>query len=129
MVYLIAFVIGGSVLCLYLYGSKTLFAFAVAHGLIETEEVPKGSPMPAPSATTPTITPENVESHVSKWVNGFKGGTAEVVSDPKDYFSYRLVFDYDGVVIGVSRRKEYDRFITLHATIGVTGSYETMYGT
>src|SRR4051812_7030112 len=54
VVYLITFVIGGSVLCLYLYGSKKLFAFAVARGAIKAEEVQKESPTPASLGTTPT---------------------------------------------------------------------------
>src|SRR5204862_2359647 len=124
VVYLIAFVIGGSLLCLYLYGSKKLFAFAVARGAIKTEDVQKGSPTPASLGATPTITRENVELYVARWLNSFQGrsGSVEKISDQNDYFSYRLVF-HDGFVVGVSHRKEDDRFITLHATLGISQSF------
>jgi hypothetical protein len=75
---------------------------------------------------TLSITPENIEPTIRDWINSWNGRSAAPISDPKNYFSYRLVHR-DGSVIGVSRTKGNGRFITLSSTIGVYRKERAMY--
>lgn len=72
------------------------------------------------------ITPENVETKVRSWLDAFSLKTKKITDNPKLIFGYAVDFA-DGQLVGVSRTKAFDRYLTFEITVELSDELQKVF--
>jgi hypothetical protein len=96
-----------------------LFAVLFGWAMVSTYRV--GHPRPSTAA----ITPQNVESKITEWVDAF-GLARQKLSDPSCLFAYKVSL-LTNVPVLVLRTKDHDHYLTLISNVGFTPEQKTLF--
>ena len=78
-----------------------------------------------PYLRSAAITPQNVESKITEWVDAF-GLARQKLSDPSFRFAYKVVAQTNVPVL-VIRTKDHDHYLTLISNVGFTPEQKTLF--